>query len=157
MRQGRTRRAPGLSATIRSVSLLFAASLSLLGCHEPKPAAETPTPSEQQNRSARAAEVPESTQRHWTYLNRIRQADSLNTSIDRTLLNDQNELGIVLYSNVTPDKVPALVRTVMTEMAQEFPREDLSLTVYGASSPPHKIGTAHLDGQTGETTYSPEK
>src|SRR5450755_136588 len=111
MRQGGTRSAPKQSATIRSRSFLFAGLLCLVGCHGPKPAAETPSPSEQQNRSARAAEVTESTQRQWTYLNRIRQADSLNTSIDRTLLNDQNELGVVLYSSVTPDKVPALMRT----------------------------------------------
>jgi hypothetical protein len=45
----------------------------------------------------------------------------------------------------------------MTEMAQEFPKEDVTLSVYGASSPPHKIGTAHLDGQTGESIYTPEK
>ena len=49
------------------------------------------------------------------------------------------------------------MRQVMTEMAQKFPREDVTLSVYAPPSPPRKIGIAHLDGQTGEVTYTPEK
>jgi len=143
-------------STIRLLPLLFAGLFSV-GCHQPKPAAETPTPSEEQNRPERATQVSESTQRQWTYLNRIRQGDAFNTSIDRTLRNDQNELGVVLSSRVPADQAPALMRKVMTEMAQEFPREDVTLAVYAASAPLHKIGTAHLDGQTGKTTYTPGK
>ena len=141
----------------RAAVLLVAGLFSLAACHRPQPEAERPTPSEQQNRAEHAAQVPEATQRHRTYLNRIRQSDALNTSIDRTLLDDQNQLGIVLSSSVTPDKVPALMRKVMTEMAHEFPREDLTLTVYAASNPPYQIGTAHLNGQSGETIYTPKK
>jgi uncharacterized ParB-like nuclease family protein len=143
------------SPCTRALALLVAGLFSLGACHRPQAAAEAP--SEQQSREERAAQLPESTQRHRTYLNRIRQADALNTSIDRTLVNDQNQLGFVLSSSVTPDKVPALMRTVMTGMAQEFPREDLTLTVYAASTPPYQIGTAHLDGQSGKTTYTPKK
>ncbi len=121
------------------------------------PPLESPTPSEEQVRAERDAQAPDEMQKQWTYLNRIRQSDALNTSIDRTMLDDQNHLGIVLFSSVTPDKVPALMRQVMTEIAQEFPREDLTLDVYQSATPPRKMGNAHLDGQTGQVTYTPTK
>ena len=44
---------------------------------------------------------------------------------------------------------------VMKEMAQKFPKEDVTLSVYAAPTPPNKIGTAHLNGQTGEMKYTP--
>lgn len=142
-------------STIRLLPMLGAALLGTVACHEPKPANETPTPSEQSSRPARAVEGPETTRRHWDYLNRIRQRDALSASIERTLLNDQNELGVVLFPSVTPDKVPAFLHQVMAEMAHEFPKEDLTLSAYAASSRPRKIGTAYLNGQTGETIYTP--
>ncbi len=141
---------------LRLLPMLVVTWLSLVACHKPKPALEMATPTDQQKQAASAARVPESTQRHWTFLNRIRQEDSLNTSIARTLVDDQNQLGFVFYSRVAPDKVPGLVRQVMEQMAQEFPKEDITLSVYGAGSPPRKIGTAHLDGQTEESIYTPK-
>jgi len=42
----------------------------------------------------------------------------------------------------------------MTEMAHEFPYEELTLTVYQVATPPRKIGVAHVDGQTSEATYT---
>ena len=143
--------------TICLLPILGVALLSMAACHKPKPATQPATPSEEQKRAARAAEAPESVRRHWSYLNRIRQADSLNSTIDRTLLNDQNELGVVLFPSVTPDKVSALLRQVMTQMAQEFPKEDVTLSAYTSSRQPRKIGTAHLNGRTGETIYTPVK
>ena len=143
-----------------AAALLVAGLISLSACHRSKPAAESPTPSEQQvraERAARAAQVPEATQQQWTYLNRIRQSDTLSTSIDRTLLDEQNHLGIVLFSSVTPENVPALLRQVMTGMAKEFPRADLTLDVFQGATPPKKLGTANLNGQTGEVTYTPTK
>ena len=112
-------------------------------------ASETPPPSEA------AAPVPESLQQQWTYLNRIRQSDDLDSSIDRTLLTEKNELGVVLYSRVTAEQVPAVMRKVMTAMVQEFPSQDVTIVVYGASAPPHRVGIAQLDGQTGQTRYTP--
>jgi hypothetical protein len=137
--------------------ILGAALLSMAACHKTKPASETATPSERQAGAAQAAEAPESIQQQWTYLNRIRQSDALNSAIDRTMLDEQKHLGVVLSSSVTPDKVPALMRTMMTEMAKEFPRENVTLNVYVSANPLRKMGTAHLDGQTGEVTYIPEK
>jgi hypothetical protein len=71
-------------STVRLLPMLVVALLSLVACHGPKPAVETATPSEEQKRASRAAHAPESTQRQWTFLNRIRQTDSFNTSIART-------------------------------------------------------------------------
>lgn len=145
------------SSTVRLLPVLAAGLFCLAACHRTNPAAESPTPSEQQVRAERDAQAPDEMQKQWTYLNRIRQSDAFNTSIDRTMLDDQNHLGIVLFSSVTPDKVPALMRQVMTEIAQEFPREDLTLDVYQSATPPRKMGNAHLDGQTGQVTYTPTK
>jgi hypothetical protein len=146
---------PMKRSTIHLLPILGAAALFLVACHKTKPAAANTGPTEQQKRAERAAEVPESTQRHWTHLNRMRQTDAFSAVISRTLLEEQGQLGVVLYSSVPPDKVSALMRQLMSEMAKEFPKEDLTLSVYAASSPPHKIGTAHVDGKTSEATYTP--
>jgi hypothetical protein len=133
--------------------LLSVGLLAMLSCERSKPVTET---ADRAARAKRAAEAPESTRRHWAYLDRIRQADALSSSIERTFLNDQHELGVVLFSSVTPDKVAPLVSTVMKKMAQKFPKEDVTLSVYVPSTPPKQIGTAHLNGQTGQTTYTPQ-
>jgi hypothetical protein len=140
-----------------AAALLLAGLASLSACHRSNPAAESPTPSEQQVRAERTARTPDETQRQWNYLNRIRQSESLYTLIDRTLLDDQNHVGIVLFSSVTPEKIPDLMRQVMTKMAQEFPQTDLTLDVYQSTTPPKKLGTAKLTGQTGEVIYTPTK
>ena len=99
--------------------LLVAAILSLAACHRSTPTAESPTPSTQEQRAERAADLSESTQRHWTFLNRIRQDDAL--------LNEENQLGVVLFSSVKPEQVSAVMDKVMSEMAREFPHEDVTL------------------------------
>ena len=122
----------------------------MLSCHRP--------PSEREIRaeqSARAAKASESTRQHLAYLDRIRQRDPFRSSIERTLLTEQSEAGVVLSASSPPDKVPALMRDVMKEIEQKFPREDVTLIVFASPSPPRKIGTAHLNGQTEETTYTP--
>jgi hypothetical protein len=146
---------PMKRSTILLLPLLGAVALLVAACHKSKPAAGNATPTAQQKRAARDAKAPEATQRHWTQLNRLRQSDAFNTVISRTLLDDQGQLGFVLYSRVTPDKVSPLVLQLMAEMAKEFPNEDMTLSVYGAGSPPHKIGTAYVDGKTSEATYTP--
>ncbi|HEY3664171.1 MAG TPA: hypothetical protein VGL24_13540 [Chthoniobacterales bacterium] len=140
-----------------AAALLATGLVSLSACHRSNPAAESPTPSEQRVRAERAAQAPEETQRQWDYLNRIRQSITLSSSIDRTQLDDQNRLGIVLFSSVTPEQVPALIHQVMPKMAEEFPRTDLTLDVYQSATPLKKLGTAKLNGQTGEVIYTPTK
>ncbi len=140
---------------LKKVDFLLAVSLPFLAaCHKPEPAVAAPTPSVQERRLERAAQVPKATQEIWNYLNRVRQDDPFSDSIARTLVNDQNQLGLVLFSRVVPDQVPELMRKLMTELAQGFPHQDLTLVVYAESVPPHQIGEARVNGQTGEATYT---
>ncbi|CAN5569694.1 hypothetical protein BH20VER3_BH20VER3_22680 [soil metagenome] len=137
------------AAGILLVTLLsLAASWSIAACHKASPPAETATPSVEQKRAVRAAQVPAAIQRHWTYLNRVRQTDEFSSKIARTLLNERNQLGIVFSSDITDDQIPDLTRKVMEGMAKEFPKEDVSVVAYGASSPPHPVGAGHVASAT---------
>lgn len=89
------------------------------------------------------------------FLNRIRDADPNHRTIDRAMLNEQNELGLILDRSVEMDKIPELMRTIIVQMAREFPGQDLTVLAYTPSHPPHKIGTGHLDARTRAITYSP--
>jgi hypothetical protein len=94
-------------------------------------------------------------QRQADFLNRIRAADPDYRTIDRAMLNEQNELGLILDRSVEMDRIPDLMRSILTQMAREFPGQDLTVLAYTPTNPPHKIGTAHLDAQTREMSYSP--
>jgi len=94
-------------------------------------------------------------QRQADFLNRIRAADPDHRTIDRAMLNEQNELGLILDRTVEMGKVPELMRTILGQMAREFPGQDLTILAYTPSNPPHKIGTARLDPQTREMNYTP--
>ena len=96
-------------------------------------------------------------QRQADFLNRIRQADPQFKTIDRALLNGQNELGLILDRSVSMDSIPALMRTMLVQMAKEFPGQDLTVDAYAPANPPMKIGTAHLDARTRDMTYTPER
>ncbi len=97
-----------------------------------------------------------SRQRQADFLNRIRQSDPQGQTIERAVLNEQNELGLILSRNVEMDKIPALMRSMLTQMAKEFPGEDLNVIAYTPSNPPHKIGTGHLNSRTRDLSYTPE-
>lgn len=99
--------------------------------------------------------TPEARQRHVAFLNQIRQADPNFKVIDKAILNEQNELGLILDRNVPMDSIPALMKTMLTKMAEEFPNQDLNVIAYTPSNPPHKIGTAHLNARTRDMTYTP--
>ena len=98
--------------------------------------------------------MPEATRRHLMFLNQIRQDDALSSSIHRTTLTDEKQIGVVLYSTVKPEAVPGFMRWTLTEMAHEFPGEDVSILVFMTATPPQKIGEARLDGKTGEISYT---
>ena len=95
-------------------------------------------------------------QRQLAFLNRIRDADPQQRIIDRAMLNEQNELGLILDRNVEMNRIPDLMRTMLTQMAREFPGQNLTVLAYTPSNPPRKIGTGHLDGRTREMSYVPE-
>ncbi len=90
-----------------------------------------------------------------SFLNRIREADPQFQTIERAVMNDQNELGIILSKNVSMDDIPALMRTLMKQMASQFPGENLTVIAYAPTEPPMPIGTGRLDARTQEMTYTP--
>lgn len=125
------------------------------GCDVAPPPAAT-APSATPGNSMPMANTGALKQRQAEFLNRIRGADPQQRTIDRALLNEQNELGLILDRSVEMDKIPDLMRSILTEMAREFPGQDLTVLAYTPSNPPRKIGTARLNAQTRDMSYDPE-
>jgi hypothetical protein len=94
-------------------------------------------------------------ERQAAFLNRIRQSDPRYQTIEKALINENNELGLILDRSVEMDAIPALMRTMLTEMAKEFPGQDLTVIAYAPTQPPTKIGTARLDARTRQMSYTP--
>ena len=90
------------------------------------------------------------------FLNRIRQSDAQYQTIQKAILNQKNELGLILSRSVELDSIPRLMRATLAQMAAEFPGEDLTVIAYAPTEPPTRIGTAHLDARTRAMTYTPE-
>ena len=128
----------------------------LASCDVQQPISSTNASPVEQNRVAQPDARSNFRQRQLAFLNRIREADPQQRTIGHAILNDQNELGIILDGNVGMDRIPDLMRMMLTQMAREFPGQDLTVLAYAPSNPPRKIGTAHLDRQTREMNYVPE-
>ena len=94
-------------------------------------------------------------QRQVAFLHQIRQADPRYQTIDKAVLNEQNELGVILNRHVDLDEVRPLMRTLLTQMAKAFPRQDLTIIAYAPTQPPMPIGTARLNARTRQMTYTP--
>jgi hypothetical protein len=133
--------------------LLAFPALILVACDAPPPGVAV----DDGVRVTETAPAQNLKQRQATFLNRLRDADPQGRTIDRALLNEQNELGLILDRSVEMDKIPALMRTMLTQMAREFPGEDITVLAYTPSNPPRKIGTARLNAATRDMTYTPEK
>jgi hypothetical protein len=131
-------------------------SLLFLGACSPRSEPAVTPPQAQQNRADQPNTGQEFKQRQIAFLNRIRDADPQQRVIDRALLNDRNELGIILDRSVEMNRIRDLMRTLLTQMAREFPDQDLTVVAYTPSEPPQKVGTAHLDSRTKEMNYLPE-
>jgi hypothetical protein len=140
----------GLATIVVGGSLLF------LGACSPRSEPAVNAPPAQQNRADQPIAGQEFKQRQIAFLNRIRDADPQQRVIDRAMLNEQNELGLILDRSVEMNRIPDLMRTLLTQMAREFPEQDLTVIAYTPSSPPQKVGTAHLDSRTKEMNYLPE-
>ncbi|MGI8481921.1 MAG: hypothetical protein ACR2MF_07660 [Chthoniobacterales bacterium] len=129
-------------------------TLALLsGCDAPVSPSSSSTNNQQLPRPALPADDVKP--RQADFLNRIRAADPEHRAIDRAMLNEQNELGLILDRTVEMDKVPDLMRGILAQMAREFPGQDLTILAYTPSNPPHKIGTARLNAQTRDMSYTP--
>ena len=94
-------------------------------------------------------------QRQVEFLHRLRQADPRYQTIDKAVLNEQNELGVILNRQVEMEAVRPLMKTLLTQMAKAFPRHNLTVIAYAPSEPPMKIGTARLNARTRQMTYTP--
>lgn len=136
-------------------TITVSASLLLGGCSpRSEPVAGPPQP--QQNRASQPSTGQEFRQRQIAFLNRIRDADPQQRVIDHALLNERNELGLILDRSVEMNRIPELMRTFLTQMAAEFPGQDLTIIAYTPSNPPLKVGTARLDSRTKEMSYLSE-
>ncbi len=138
--------APWRSSLVLGCLCLFAS------CDASPPAS---APSTEQNRAVQPEGAQDLQQRQMAFLNRIREADPQQRTIDRALINEQNELGLILDRSVEMQKIPDLMRTMLDQMAQTFPNQDLTVLAYAPSNPPRKIGTAHLDARTRAMSYVP--
>ena len=128
----------------------------LASCDTRQSISSTNAPPVEQNRVPRSDARQDFKQQQLAFLNRIREADPQQRTIERAMLNEQNELGLILDGDVGMDRIPDLMRIMLTEMAREFPGRDLTVLAYTPSDPPRKIGTAHLDARTREMSYVPE-
>jgi hypothetical protein len=136
---------------------IVGSSLLLLGaCEKPSSQGLASPSSAEQNRASQPTSGLQFKQRQVTFLNRIRDADPQRQVIDRAMLNEQNELGLILDRTVEMNRIPDLMRTMLTQMASEFPGQDLTVIAYTPSNPPRKVGTAYLDSRTKQMNYVPE-
>jgi len=88
-------------------------------------------------------------------LNRIRAADPQQATVQRALLNENNELGLVLNRQTNLDDVPKLMKAMLAEMDKAFPGQDHTVIAYTPTNPPRTIGTARLNARTRDMTYTP--
>jgi hypothetical protein len=131
-------------------------SLLFLGDCSPRSEPSVSPPQAHQSPTNQPLTGQEFKQRQIVFLNRIRDADPQKQIIDHAMLNEQNELGLILDRSVEMNRIPDLMRTMLTQMASEFPGQDLTVIAYTPSNPPLKVGTAHLDSRTKEMNYLPE-
>jgi hypothetical protein len=115
-----------------------------------------PSVSFQRSNSAYLETVDDLKERQINFLNRIRKSDPGHQTIERALFNGQNELGLILNRQVEMDKIPALMRSMLIQMARVFPGQDLTILAYTPSNPPRKIATARLNARTRDMTYTQE-
>jgi hypothetical protein len=91
------------------------------------------------------------------FLRRVRSSDPQFQTIERAVFNERNELGVVLSRSVEMDSIPQLMRSLLTQMAREFPGQDLTVLAYAPTDPPTRLGVARLSARTGEMTYTREQ
>jgi hypothetical protein len=137
-------------------TIIAGSGFLLLGACSPRSESEAGPSQSQQSHADQPSREQEFRQRQVAFLNRIRDADPQQRVVDRAMLNERNELGLILDRSVELNRIPDLMRTFLTQMAREFPDQDLTVIAYTASNPPLKVGTAHLDARSKEMNYVAE-
>jgi hypothetical protein len=130
-------------------------ALAVAGCDNRQDTGTAPVSEAGRGPSPTSVRSSSGAARRAEFLNRIRAADPQYQTIQRAILNEQNELGIILQKDVDLKDIPRLMRSLLTQMAKEYPREDLTVIAYTPTQPPQKIGTGRLDAATREMTYTP--
>lgn len=105
------------------------------------------------NNGSPRADAPQKA-RQMELLERIRKADPQFSTIDKAVMNEENDLALILDRRVQMDDVPKLLKAMLGQMVREFPGEDLDVIAYAPSQPPMKIGTGHFDARTREISYT---
>jgi len=131
--------------------------IGLSACDAAPPPPASPPSGVFEQRVATQLDQGDLKQRQIVFLKQIRKADPEHRTIERALFNEQNDLGLILNRSVELDKIPALMRTMLAQMAHAFPGQDLTILAYTPSNPPRKIGTARLNARTRDMTYTPER
>ncbi|MBV9488330.1 MAG: hypothetical protein JO069_01225 [Verrucomicrobia bacterium] len=151
---------PSVAARLssRSGALLVGAAvwLGLSTCNASLLDALFPHSAERRN-AAQTETQGDLRQRQIAFLNQLRKADPDRRTIERAVFNERNELGLILNRSVELDQIPALMRSVLTQMARAFPGRDLTVLAYAPTDPPRKIGTAQLNARTRDMTYTPAR
>lgn len=144
-----------LARTLAALTLL----LALSGCggedRTDGRSSEADIPNGAQQSVSTRAQSGSVEERRAALLNRIRSSDPEKATIERAMINDQNELGLILSRQTNMDDVPRLMKAMLTQMAQEFPNQDLTVVAYTPTQPPRTIGTARLNASTRDMTYQP--
>ena len=112
-----------LSSTRCLVASLLSLAFLIPGCDEPPAVVGT---SGVPTRTSQSGDQMELKKRQMAFINRIRSADPQAQTIDRAMLNEQNELGLVLDRSVEMDKVSALMRAMLTQIQLARPAQRLS-------------------------------
>jgi hypothetical protein len=150
-----------VSSTIRGGALCAAACIGFIGCGQPGDVQESDSspplyePAGAARGSGSYVRGQSTRNQQLEFLQRIRQADPRFQTIQRALMNERNELGLVLSPNVRMDEISALMRSMLVQMHKEFPGQDLTIVAYAPADPPVEIGTARLDADSGEMNYTP--
>jgi len=139
---------------LTNILLLALGSFLIFASTEAQLASSTATPTDQD--VARATNAQGFKHRQMEFLNRIRDSDPQQQIIVRAMLNERKELGLIVNRNVEMQKIPSLMRALLTQMARRFSNQDFTILAYAPTKPPLKLGTAHLDTRTGDMAYLPE-
>lgn len=146
-----------------ALALATALGLSGAGCGKQPPArsstADIPVTDASVPRGARSISSSSAggsvEQRRADLLNRIRAADPQQATVQRALLNENNELGLILNRQTNLDDLPKLMKAMLAEMDRTFPGQDHTVIAYTPTNPPRTIGTARLNARTRDMTYTP--
>ena len=143
-------------AVLAAGLMIMFSSCSASSMDEPQGAAAPPA-DYRAGRGSGVGSAASQREQQAAFLQRIRSSDPQFQTIERALFNERNELGVVLDRGVEMDAIPGMMRALLTQMAREFPGEDLTIIAYAPTQPPARIGVARLDSRTRQMSYTADR